>query len=291
MTTQTTNPPRRLPYTLLLSAIAATDRISGRAGHPLAAMLLGAIALAGLSAPAQAVTRFDVRIEAEKPGMQATSARFSVGGVETFDALGKVWGQTLKTDFGTGGAITGVYTNLDTLPADQYGGAGGKGSYAVTFSAKGYTLDLSTSIASGVNYFGYWLSALDRGNVVSFYEKEKLLYTFNPADVLGGLALSGNAAQYYGNPNAAYAGKNRGEPYVFVNFFNDGGSFDRVHFQESPAWGGYESDNHSVGHFLNKGTSISVTGAVPEPAVWAMLMIGFTMVGAAARRRKSTVAA
>jgi hypothetical protein len=30
---------------------------------------------------------------------------------------------------------------------------------------------------------------------------------------------------------------------------------------------------------------------VPEPAVWATLMIGFTLVGAAARRHKSTVAA
>jgi hypothetical protein len=291
MTIPTHSPTRRLPYSLLLSAIAATDRIAGRSGHPLAAMLLGAIALAGLSAPAQAVSKFDVRIEAEKPGMQATSARFSVGGVETFDTLKKGWGQTLKTDFGTSGAITGVYSNLDILGADQYGGAGGKGNYAVTFSNSGFTLDLSTSIAGGVNYFGYWLSALDRGNLVSFYDQGKLLFTFDPASVLGGLERTGNAAQYYGNPNAPFAGHNRGEPYVFVNFFNQGGSFDRIHFQESPAWGGYESDNHSVGHFLSKGTSISVTGAVPEPTVWAMLIIGFTMVGAAARQRKSTAAA
>ncbi|MEY2884091.1 MAG: hypothetical protein RL490_1815, partial [Pseudomonadota bacterium] len=34
-----------------------------------------------------------------------------------------------------------------------------------------------------------------------------------------------------------------------------------------------------------------ITPAIPEPAIWAQLIIGFSMVGFAARRRKISVAA
>lgn len=36
---------------------------------------------------------------------------------------------------------------------------------------------------------------------------------------------------------------------------------------------------------------VSVTGAIPEPASWAMLIVGFGLVGVAARRRKTVVTA
>jgi choice-of-anchor C domain-containing protein len=35
--------------------------------------------------------------------------------------------------------------------------------------------------------------------------------------------------------------------------------------------------------------AVSVTGAVPEPAAWALMIVGFGLVGSAARRRKPTV--
>ncbi len=72
-------------------------------------------------------------------------------------------------------------------------------------------------------------------------------------------------------------------------------------FAENPQQGGYESDNHTVGHFLTEGTGTGVplspgsfpTGAVPEPATWAMMLAGFGLVGATVRRRRDigTVAA
>ena len=37
--------------------------------------------------------------------------------------------------------------------------------------------------------------------------------------------------------------------------------------------------------------NISVTGAVPEPATWGLMLAGFVMVGAAARSRKRAIAA
>ena len=70
---------------------------------------------------------------------------------------------------------------------------------------------------------------------------------------------------------------------AIINVYFDGGdSFDAVRFFESPQGGGYESDNHTVGYFVTK-------GGVPEPATWAMLITGFGLVGAAARRRRSDV--
>jgi hypothetical protein len=38
-------------------------------------------------------------------------------------------------------------------------------------------------------------------------------------------------------------------------------------------------------------TNVGVSNAVPEPAVWAMMIAGFGLVGYAARRRTTAVAA
>ena len=44
--------------------------------------------------------------------------------------------------------------------------------------------------------------------------------------------------------------------------------------------------NDYVGNFRIEG--VAVTGAVPEPATWGLMIVGFGMVGAAARRRNRT---
>lgn len=253
----------------------------------LTSALSGALLLTATNASAT----FSISYESEAPGMQATTATFSAGGVETFDSRTRAGGTSFATNFGTS-AISGNYSNVDVIGADQYGGAGGSGQYAVTFSQSGYMLDLASTVPGGLNYFGYWLSALDRGNRVTFYSGNSVLFTFDPQDVINAVNLSATPSAYYSNPNAAFAGQNSGEPYIFLNFFNDGGSFDRIVFAENPQGGGYESDNHTVGRFLTKGTGTSVlitsgqVPGVPEPGTWAMLIAGFGVVGAASRRRR-----
>jgi len=232
--------------------------------------LAAAVSLAGA---AQADT-FHVTFEA--PGVEQSTAAFSSTGVETFNGIGQGANRSFATDFGSGGVITGSYAGVDVLGADQYGGAGGSGNFASTFGA--YSLSLSTSDPAGINYFGFWLSALDSGNTVTFSRAGSTVFSFSPGDVL---ALVGGNSAYFGNPDAA--GANGEQAYVFLNFFDTSGAFDAVTFSETLANAGYESDNHTIGFYTaESGTPV---GSVPEPAAWAMMILGFGAVGALARRR------
>jgi hypothetical protein len=285
---------RRLPYCDAVLSLAPV-RLVHMKGHPLNFVLVtrAALAIAAaivVSGPASALVKFDIRYESDTPGMQHTTATFSVGGVETFETHGTGNSVSFITDFGTAGAITGSYAHVQIIGADQYGASGGTGLYPVAFRDTPYSLTLTSTIPGGVNYFGYWLSALDAGNTVSFYSGGTLLFVFDPSDVLAAVNAAPVPSAYYGNPTAPFHGQNGGEPYVFLNFFNDNGSFDRIDFSENPNFGGgYESDNHTVGHFLTKGTGTVVpqANAVPEPASWAMMITGFALVGLMVRARRA----
>ena len=215
----------------------------------------------------------------EAPGVQNTTATFSVDGVETFNSDPAGLYSSISTTFGGNGAITGVYTpgtpgaagtSVQINNADQYGGAGGAGQYIVAFGATPYTLTLTndpTKNPNGINYFGYWLSALDAGNQVQFYNGSTLVGSLTPSDVLSQTG-SCPASLYCGNPNPAFHGQDNGEPFAFINFYDTTGTFNKVVFFESPAVGGYESDNHTVGFYTK-------IGGVPEPSTWAMMGLGF----------------
>jgi hypothetical protein len=251
-----------------------------------------------VASAAQATVPFEVRYESELAGMTNTSATFSKVGVETFDH--KSGAASFATNFG-GSPFTGTYSSLNGNQvqinnSDQYGGAGNNGKYAVAFNSTPYSLKLD----QGVTYFGYWLSALDAGNTVSFYHGNSKLFTFDATDVLHAVdtAPSANKDDYYGKPGTGAtrgARANNNEPYIFLDFFaNNGLTFDRIEFAEKPTYGGgYESDNHTVGLYTGKGTGTAVqlinstAGAVPEPASWAMMLTGFGLVGGAIRHRKS----
>ena len=242
------------------------------------------------STSAQAVLPFSVSLESEKPGMQTSTSGFNFVGVETFRGTKTGNGQTFKTDFGSGGQFAGVYSNVQINDNDQYGGAGGLGQYAVTFEKAGYSLDLASKTPGDITYFGFWLSALDGNNSVSFFQGGKQLFTFSAKDAKAFIDKLPNSKSYYCNPNKAYASKNCGEPYAFLNFYAEAGTrFDQVVFNQLGG-GGYESDNHTVGQWSKKSGTVIVSG-VPEPQTWAILMAGFSLVGISMRRRDRAVAA
>ena len=197
--------------------------------------------------------------------------------METFDDRSS---GSFITDFGTGGAITGTYSNISITNADMYGGAGGAGKYAVTFNTPGYELDLSSTLPQGVNYFGLWLSALDAGNGLQIYSGSDV-YNWTAAD----LPTSVDSA-YLGNPASPWH-VDGGEKFVFANFTSTS-AITKVVF--SGYGGGFETDNHTVGFVAPASTGL--TAGVPEPGVWALMILGFGGVGVALRRKRQlTIAA
>jgi hypothetical protein len=277
--------------------------------------------LAGLAIAGTAHATFVVTYEPEAPGVQTsqTSATFAVSGTENFSTYSSWNGTTdvtntlspssnvtgqqqytnFTTDFGTGGKITGVYSGTQVIAADQYGGAGGTGQYAVSFGGgrgQAYSLTLTSAPGVTVNYFGYWLSALDKGNTLTFYEGNQEVFQFNAADVNKALAATGDSGAYYGNPNSQFQGQDGGEPFVYLNFYDTTGAFDKIVFSEvDNGSAGYESDNHTVGYdVINYGNGGSVNDVpnapIPEPAVWTMMILGVGAVGAVLRRRRQAAA-
>jgi len=167
-----------------------------------------------------------------------------VHGVETFDHASS---GTLVTHFDKSG-ITGTYSGVEILNADKYGGAFKKGKYvrATSTKSKGYTLVLTADSAPGVNYFGFWLSALDSGNQLEFYNGDTKVGSYKPQDLIKKLGNCGGKKhnEYCGNP---VTHEQPNEQYAFVNFYYKGGSFNKVKFYQTKV-GGYESDNHTVAY-------------------------------------------
>jgi hypothetical protein len=236
------------------------------------------IFLAAAGAALIAVPAFaGVSVNYELPGVQLTTAIFTTSGVEDFDGQPVGSAANFATDFGTGGTIQATYTGGRIDTANQFGSAGGVGEHIVTFSnLTPIEIDFTTTLPEGLNYFGFWLSALNGGNQLQFFDGATLIATILPADVSGFTGSCPNS--YCGNPNPGFAGQNSNEPYAFLNiYFTGGDNYDRIVITQT-AGGGYESDNHTVGFFTR-------VGGIPEPATWAMLITGFGLVGFAARRR------
>lgn len=211
---------------------------------------------AGALACANAAFADSFQVSLEAAGVLNTTSQFTSVGVETFDSLPIQNGGPLTTTFpGTLGGYTpltgfsALLSKANVQNAAAYGGA--NGTRFITTAATG---PISVSFNSAVNYFGLWISAMNNGNVISFYSGETFLYSFDTQSMT---ALVTPA--YYGNPSGPFSGQGASEPFAFVNYYDTNGTFDRIVLSGN----GFESDNWTVGSYsVTSGTP--ATSTVPD---------------------------
>jgi hypothetical protein len=207
-----------------------------------------------------------------------------------------------------GTATVGTIDQVYVHQADQYGGAGGVGNYAVQSTSVGGDYHTPTTTITfptgegqaGHAYFGFWWSAGDAENVLSFYSGTTLVAQLTTDNLLNKLASS---PAYYGNPTAGtFHGQNSNEAYAFINFFGDSGTtWDKIVFSNL-GQSGFESDNWTdrVGAWGTgsgetgpmpgvqvasvSGTTVTMMEAIPEPS--SVLCLSATLGLLAFRRRR-----
>ena len=163
--------------------------------------------------------------------------------------------------------VGGTIMNVQVNNGDLYGGAMGS-HYAFTGNDP-----ITISLDTEVNFFGFWLSALNTGNLVTFFRGNEQLASYDASTVFEGVQ---NLGLYTCMPSGPFQGQNCGEPYAFVNFFSVGGGFDRIQLSGP----GVEADNFTVGRYAEGETE------VPEPGTIGLLALGVGLAAAGRRRRR-----
>lgn len=143
----------------------------------------------------------------------------SMDGVGSFDqvfvANPNVWGGAVDSSTGS---------------ASKFSWVGNKWSPTTTLS-----------LSSPSSYFGFWWSAGDASNLLTFYSGADVVAQYTTASMFNSLALN---SDYYGNP---LTGGNSREPYAFINFFGDEATtWDSIELTTQGGGGGFESDNYTT---------------------------------------------
>jgi len=232
--------------------------------------ITAAAVLIGASGGVQRVLAATINVTIEAPGVQNSTAAFTAVGVETFDSFGTGTQPHLTSTFG--GGIVGLSAAIDGPyigSANVYAGAGGTGNFAADYSGP-----ITVTLNQNVTYFGLWISAMNDGNVITLYNGATEVTTFDTATMD---ALVGGNTGYFGNPNSNFLHGDPQEPFAFVNFYDETGSFNKIVLSGIY----FETDNYTVGTFASE----SGTSVVPEPATMTIMGVGVAGLGMIRRRR------
>jgi hypothetical protein len=237
----------------------------------------------------------------EAPGFQASS----LSGVTTADFNSLSTGNysaPLTTPIGIYQASPSDQFRI--AAADSFGGAGGTGNYFAVGAESGFTGPLVLDLDSDANYFGFWWSAGDPNNSISFFEDGVLYATFSTADLVGLLpnspsgivtAINGstyNTQNYYGNPNNLAQDTN--EAFAYVDVIANGLTFNQISFSNANLGSGFESDNHSVaigitdpptGDVIVESVPLTDAAEAPEPGTAGLLLAALGGMGLLRFRR------
>ena len=141
-------------------------------------------------------------------------------------------------------------SDLQVKKANQWGGA--NSSKFITQNqtqSAGFLPSFKLNVSEDQKYFGFWWSAGDSFNRISFKNNGEDVATFSTANLVEFIENSGivTAVNYRGNPN--YQGAATGhltQPFSFVNvFFNDGSVYDEIVITSLDGGSAFESDNHT----------------------------------------------
>lgn len=187
-----------------------------------------------------------------------------------------------------GSSVTGTYTTtysggLSFYQADLYGGAGGTGKYLVTQDPTSGPTATTLKLSQQVTYFGLWFSALDAGNILTFYDTAVSttvpVFTFTPTDFINGVGVCTSSDPYCGNPNTNFLHQDPSQQYAYINLTDTTGTFNEVVFSQDPSqpYGRFEADNNAI--------EITAPGTTPEPSSLVLLGTGITAMAGVVRRR------
>jgi PEP-CTERM motif len=204
---------------------------------------------------------------------------------------------TSFTQFGVIGVPTPVAGAVDLIKSGDYGinCAGGSGSCVDLDGSK----DIAGTLVSGLYSFNpgdlitlsFDLSGNQRGvgRLDGFFAGFFFInpYNLTSTNATGGVLSPGpflnfasaNYAGTFGNvtPNAPFS------TYTLTARTAIGGQLRALIGQDTRQPGA----NDNVGPILDN-VRLSIAGAVPEPATWAMMLVGFALIGTSMRRKRAT---
>lgn len=169
-------------------------------------------------------------------------------------------GPTPTFDFETPAPFTGLVTNtsLSGIRAQPFGSTGNFASVGPSDGTPGI---LNLAAFGTIDSITFLWGSVD---------------TYNTLDILD---LVGNVIQSFtGSQVAALANGNQTDPFTnpLVTLTFTGADRTNVHrLQFSSSQNAFEFDNVSI-----------ATAAVPEPATWMMMILGFGLIGGLVRRRR-----
>lgn len=236
-------------------------------------ILAGAALAASIAAPASAVTTLTFNFGGST-GNVASVARTTSG--VTLTATARRFSAapgTLSTLAQTTGA--GVQVSA-SAPGIGVNGGGSASQVDTNQTARREAILISSSTPN-FSLRGLKLSEIDANDTLQ-------VYGVNADDTLTSLGFSGVIRSSLGGGTVINSSANGGTSNITLT--TPSAYFSRYLF--TTRVGG---ETRFMGD-LGQGYRIdTVSGAVPEPGVWAMLIIGFGLVGVAARRRSTVVTA
>jgi hypothetical protein len=209
-------------------------------------------AFAGLSGTAQAYVT--VHVEASR----ANQARIAADAFE--EDFSAVRGTPFVSDFGGAGVnatFDGVSLAADGILGEAFGVVHDRATVKLDRMAK---------------YFGYRAAALD-GTTVELFSNGTSLGSFGLVDSPQQAGVVGSALA---SALGRFVGSEQEAGFTYVNLFSTTW-FDEVRFTRNG--GSFALDDVRVAYVM----------PVPEPATWAMMIMGFGATGAALRRRAQGV--